>query len=110
MRDPDPKSPNSDMPPKISDDVIRSKRGTRSNKKSKVINKPAHTTVNMIAMRMVNKGGSSAKGMEGLVYDEDGNEAGEECLDADSQNFDSRSCAESISASEKEILLLSMRW
>ncbi|PWA76509.1 hypothetical protein CTI12_AA232940 [Artemisia annua] len=104
MRDPNPKKPNSEIPPRISEDVIRSNKASRSNKTSKVINKPAHTGGKKAILKLVSKGGSSVKDyMEGLAYDDEGNEAVEEGFDGDTQSFVSKSCGESVSVSEKEV-------
>ncbi|GKC57727.1 zinc knuckle CX2CX4HX4C containing protein, partial [Tanacetum coccineum] len=125
MLDPDPQNPNPDqIPLRGSDDVIRTKRSTRSqskdssimNKQSKGVSNLAHVSFKKGSMKNSGKKGMVAKGMEGLEYDDEDSEAGEIKEGGydgdkgfvayfDTQSLDSRSMGESISKREVQAAL-----
>ncbi|GKA33214.1 RNA-directed DNA polymerase, eukaryota, reverse transcriptase zinc-binding domain protein, partial [Tanacetum coccineum] len=125
MLDPDPQNPNPDqIPPRGSDNVIRTKHSTRSqskdssimNKQSKGVSNLAHVSFKKGSMKNSGKKGMVAKGMEGLEYDDEDSEARElkeggydgdkgSVAYSDTQSLDSRSVGESISKREVQAAL-----
>nr|GFB89192.1 hypothetical protein [Tanacetum cinerariifolium] len=74
MRDPEPKNPNSTLPPKGSNEFIKPNRSTRN-----LISKPPVNTGMKFSKKVsfkAGKGNVLAKDIEGLVYDEDVSDGG----------------------------------
>ncbi|GJX13942.1 RNA-directed DNA polymerase, eukaryota, reverse transcriptase zinc-binding domain protein [Tanacetum coccineum] len=100
MLDPNPLNPNQ-IPPRRSDDVIRTKRSTKShfkdssimNKQSKAVFKLAHVSFRKGSLKNSGKKAMSTNGMEGSV------------AFSYTLSFDSRSVGESISEREVRVAL-----